>query len=950
MSFKKITKRHLFIISIVISAVLTIFSFNKDLFYPFDLYIELNNVADVCLDDDYSLVLNEGGKNLLFLKDNKLEKNVKLDASSLIDNASEIIRVDDCFYVVGYNSNLKCDRIIRYDLNGNKSKCIYEIGREAKLILNPIQDISYYNNKLYIVKLKDNNTISVIEINLRNNNYETILDSSPEGVLSSQYLPEERKLLMSLQDGSCVLENIDDGIYSLLDEKNCVFIHNFDGQIVTFGGFEDNDIKVNGEVVKRNVIPTSICYQSNNRISYDNEADTKYYVYDINTKETTTFDKVYYSPVFWVQNLQRILPIAYLIMVIIYVIVDNILYVFHQHNDEKIRKMSLFIFAVFAVLFIAVFYTREMYENNRAKIVNELKFGAKYLSSTIDRDIFADGINYFDLDDSNFTAIDKYIDLCNEGDLKYGYCIYKHTDDGTIIVHNPCGVPISGTFVSKDTEIAKENYSLNEDGVYQYTSSNINTYYDQESIYIDGKKIGTLEFSIDYESFSSRLFDTILSTTTKLSVIAIVVYIVYIELKSFFEGLKKRRELIEEKVDNDDLALIRPFSLLFNFAFNMDAAILILISQDLLASSSLNSNNNILLTLPTIAKSLSSCIGALIFSRLSRHVSYKKLFIVSEGIYAIFEILVVFAIMNNNYLLFSLFILIGNVANGVGYGVFASLPQRQEDETRQIEASQKSTLGDTSAGLLAGLLSGIVADLYGNSSVYIISTCFIVGAIIMASIILPSKIKMVDSNAESSAGFFDNIKFFTSPVMLAFILVYLLPKTMLDGYNSFLFPLFATNYGLTKTSISFINILVKSLAVGLTSYVISLFEGIDYWRRDIIVSVLCGVMFMGFIINDSIVWAIIALLFVTLSTKVHESLRNALWIRQARAVNLNPISLSGGYSTVLQIVETIKSPILSILLSYPNNVACFLLGAYIIISTGDFILTTRNTAINKPRS
>lgn len=949
MSLKKINKRQLFIISIVISAVLTIFSFNKNLFYPFDLYIELHNVADVYIDDDHSLVLNESGKDLLFLKNNKLEKIEKLDSSSLIHNANKVIRAGDYFYVVGYNNYLKCDRIVRYDLNGNKSDCIYEVGREAKLILNPIHDISYYNNKLYVTKLKDNSSIAVIEIDLSNNTRRTISDASPKGVLRSQYLPERRTLLMSLQDGSCVSQNIDDGIYSVLKEKNSVLIYNYDGQTVTFGGFEDDDLKINGEVIAHNVIPTNISKQSNNRISYDNEADTKYYIYDINTKETITYDKAYYSMSFWVQNLQRILPIAYLIMVLIYVAVNNVLYVFHQKNIEKIKKIGIFLFAVFAVIFIAFFYTREMYKNNKEKIVDELKFGAKYLPSTISDDIFADDVNYFNLDDSNFAAIDKYIDLCNEGDLIYSYCIYKYTDDGVVIVHNPYGIPISGTFVSKEIEIAKENYMLNEDGVYQYNSSNINNYYDEEVIYKDGEAIGFFEFSIDYESFSSKLFDAILSTTTKLSVIAIVVYIVSIELKSFFEGLKKRRQLIEEKVDNDDLALIRPFSLLFNFAFNMDAAILILISQDLLASSSLNSDNNFLLTLPTIAKSLSSCIGALIFSKLSRHVSYKKLFIVSEGIYAIFEILVVIAIMNNNYLLFSLFILIGNVANGVGYGVFASLPQRQEDETRQIEASQKSTLGDTSAGLLAGLLSGVVADLYGNSSVYVISTCFIIGAITMASIILPNKIKMVDSNAESSAGLFDNIKFFTSPVMLAFILVYLLPKTMLDGYNSFLFPLFATNYGLTKTSISFINILVKSLAVGLTSYVISLFEGIDYWRRDVIVSLLCGVMFVAFIINDSIAWAIIALLFVTLSTKVHESLRNALWIRQARAVNLNPISLSGGYSTVLQIVETIKSPILSILLSYPNNIACFLLGIYIVISTGGFVLTTRNTAMNKKR-
>ncbi|MDO4941087.1 MAG: MFS transporter [Erysipelotrichaceae bacterium] len=947
MAVKKINKRTLFLISIVISVGLTLFSYNKVLVNPFTNKFELHNVGDAYLDDDYSLIINEGGSELLFLKEKKLDKILIFDERSPIDKANQVIKSDDAFYVAGYNIDQNTDYIIKYSLDGKNNKTIFEFTRGANISSNPIQDMYLYDDKLYVVNTNDNYTVAVFEIDINSNTQKTILTNSVKGVINSQYLPQERSLLLTLFDGTCVKENIDDGIVTLRKETDCEFVYIHNDDVITYGGFKDNDLKVDGQLIAHNIITTNISH-GGKYIGFDDEACATYYLYDIENDTVSALDSIKYSTTFWFENIQRIIPIVYLILAILHVVLEQILFIIKKNNVDYIKKVGLLFTVILAIFSISIFYTKELYENNKKYLCEDLKFGARYLASTINEEIFSDDINYFDRNNAVlYEEIDKYVDLCNEGNVRYSYAIYKYVDDDTIVVYNSLDVPIPGTFVSKDIAASSDEYPVNDEGVYQYDSSNMSNYYTYNFIYKDGELIGTIELGIDNDSFETELKNSVLTTTTKISVIAIVIYIVIIELKAYFAGSKLRKQYIKDKIPNDDLALIRPFSFLFNFAFNMDAAILILISQDLLATSNLNTDNNLLLTLPTIAKSLSALIGALIFSKLSRKFSYKRLFIVSEAIYALFEVLVVIAIFNNNYLLFSLFILIGNVANGVGYGVFASLPQREENEARQIAASEKLTLGDSSAGLLAGLLSGVVADSFGNSFVYMVSAVFIVCAILMGSIILPGRIKMVDSSKKSSAGLLGNIKFFSSPVMLSFILVYLLPKTMLDGYNSFLFPLYASEYGLSKTYISFINIIIKTLAVGLTSYFISLFEGVDYWRRDIIVSILCGIMFLGFIIDDSIVWCITALFFVTISTKIHESLRNTLWIRQAKVEGINPISLSGGYSTVLQLVETIKSPILSILLSFPNNIACFLLGGYVLASTGVFVVTTGKSPISK---
>ncbi|MBR3314439.1 MAG: MFS transporter [Atopobiaceae bacterium] len=450
-----------------------------------------------------------------------------------------------------------------------------------------------------------------------------------------------------------------------------------------------------------------------------------------------------------------------------------------------------------------------------------------------------------------------------------------------------------------------------------------------------------IEIGSHLNSFEASVASTQVERTIALLVMMLVIYLTYVELRECARCFVSYGQL---RHHHDAIAILtRPFSFLITLLSSIDAVMTTLIARSLLSAANLGSSS-MLLALPSVMLGVGLALGQAIYALLGSRVVIQKLMV--RGAFAmVCGAMIAFAVVwQQNYWLYCTAKLLMAIPFGLLYTLSYSLPRRADtDDVRAIAASDiKRT--DTSAAALGTVLGGYAAQSLGNAFVYVLVA--LVGMIVLALAhrVLPQTNHPLEHEASATSRHEAVVKLLTSKTTLSIVLFLMLPAILASGYNSFLFPLFSANLGVSTSSINNLFVCGQLVVFVSISALERLEERYDKWRIATVAVALLGVVFLLFSFNTTLVWAVVTIALVGMLFKATDGWK-ALWPRSARALGLTTGLTTGVMFAMRSVLLIVQPLVLGTLLSLNSSIAVVVLGIVCSICSATFYLITRHTAL-----
>ncbi len=459
----------------------------------------------------------------------------------------------------------------------------------------------------------------------------------------------------------------------------------------------------------------------------------------------------------------------------------------------------------------------------------------------------------------------------------------------------------------------------------------------------DGKgTAGVIEVGSRLRSFEASITADLAERILAVLVMGLVVYLAYAELRACtkcfisYTGLKHHHDAIA--------VLTRPISFCVTMVSSIDAVMTTLIARALIGSTGMG-DNRMLLALPAVMLGIGLAIGQAIYGFFGSQVVIQKIMRRGSILLIPAALFAAAVVWMGNFWLYCVAKLILAIPFGLLYTLCYSLPRRADtDEVRALAAhGVKRT--DTSAAALGTVLGGFVAQVLGNAWVYVLVA--VVGAILLIVVLrilprtktpLEHEPRSVDSRHEAI------VKLITSKTTLPIIFFIMLPAILAAGYNSFLFPLFSANLGISTSAISNLFVLGQLVVYVCIGGLERLEERYDKWRVALIAITTLAAVFLLFSFNTALVWAVVTIAVVGVLCKASDGWK-ALWPRSAKANGLATGIATGSMFAVRSVLLIVQPLLLGALLAAGNNLPMIVLGLICAVCAVAFYFTTRHSAL-----
>jgi predicted MFS family arabinose efflux permease len=356
-------------------------------------------------------------------------------------------------------------------------------------------------------------------------------------------------------------------------------------------------------------------------------------------------------------------------------------------------------------------------------------------------------------------------------------------------------------------------------------------------------------------------------------------------------------------------------------------------------------SSGFLLALPAVMMGVGLALGQVIYGFLGSRILIHRLMRRGALIMVFAALFTAGAVWSGLFWLYCAAKLIMAIPFGLLYTLSYSLPRRADsDEVRALAAGGiKRT--DTSAAALGTVMGGYVAQSLGNAWVYVLVAVLGVAVFLMAEHVLPrSGHPLEHDNGERLSRRQAVVRLVTSKTTLPIIFFIMLPAILSAGYNSFLFPLYSANLGLSTSSINNLFVLGQLVVyVCITS--IEYVEGRwDKWRVAGLAVCLLGVVFVLFSFNTTLVWAVVTIALVGVLCKCADGWK-ALWPRSAASMGLHTGIATGAMFATRSVLLIVQPLLLGALLTMSNSVAVIIVGIICLVCSVLFYYTTRHSAL-----
>ena len=443
------------------------------------------------------------------------------------------------------------------------------------------------------------------------------------------------------------------------------------------------------------------------------------------------------------------------------------------------------------------------------------------------------------------------------------------------------------------------------------------------------------------KSFKASVLSTLTERLTSLLVIIAVVYLCYAELRGCGRSLLSYRAYIG-KDNRDALALLtRPFTFSVTTLMSVDGVMTVLIARQLLRDMDTDFAG-MLVAIPSVMLGVGLALGYVLYGFVGQKASPRR--IGTRGAFAVilFSGLAVCAIVRESFLLYCLAKLLLAIPLATLYSFGYSLPRRADSEEVRGVSAEGVTRTDTSAAAIGTVAGGYAAQMLGSLWVYVLIALGGVLLLAFAQYVFPKHMSPIErKHVRSVKQTFD---FLGSPSILQLIGFIMFPMVLAGGYDSFMFPLFSSDMGMSTAAIHNISAFGKLIVYVMIGQIGRTSDEFDKWAVAPASVAIVGLIFLVFSFNSTITWAVVVIALVAVFSKSSDGWK-ALWLRSAKSRSFprgRTVGLMFATRSMLLVVQPL---ILSLLLSAGERVAIISLGIVCVLCAAAFLLASQDTEL-----
>lgn len=945
----------------------------KELILPFPNEIKLQNSTDFYMDTaGPSAIIDSSNEKIVFLDENQKVVSVdNLKGNSSISKAYSITRDDNYFYVLGEkyarNTNLVTNRrVIRYDLTGNNTGVLFDVPKDMTGTTSRQKIFTDGEKFIFVDGVALGDATKECRVGtVRYENGEALVDIRKEerinSILDAAYLPQKDTLyildyedhVLKLSPNETEIVDLDNnrhaGAISCLSDGTPVLCDVCSGDLYT----TDGRVYANNPVYNLSV--------SNDYIfgsGYTN--DQTMIKIDARTGNKEIINAYKYSFLYELDAIFTLLSLIYLSVLLIFFLLRLISKRKTNRNEPERRASIIMFLGIIAAVGVALFYSfnmnNQIHEDMKSELILESKFISEvYADYLKNNDEFGragslkeacDAINKRSR--SEHELFQKYIAAADEQQKFGAIVIFERVGDKFVLSFDSSDSFVPGQqlwYVNEELVVSQKGETMVIDKFGSFRECSFMPIYDGNN-----RVLGAIGYGRDFAVFNDQTLTVSIEIAMTLFTIAIIIYMGSAELMAFIESVKKKKE--NPNAQNTEIYFTQTFTFVKGMLMYMDDALMVIVANEMLAKRGEGILSfALLISLLTVAKGAGGTLGSILFMILPKRFSSKRNLVIGSLGIALSAAGMGAAVLGNHYFLFCLWKFIFMLLAYFVYGTVDILFLNADTEKDRLSALNGRMKGNISGSVLSIMLGGFVSNLFGYSAIYFFLAGMGALAVLLFILYFTGTMKKEDSVTQETPKVklkkSDYVRLFFSPSILVYIFFIIAPQMLALGYKNFVFPLYSSEMNLPAYYITNLVVLSKVLSDLILDPVETALKKVDYWWRIVIAAIVVGLAFIAFTINDTIVWAVMVLVIVTIFDKLTNPSLEMVWTREVRDRQLDEKFVGRAMTMIKHTFKSFREAMLSFIQGFCGSGINVAIGLASAIGGIIYALVTRNTPMRK---
>jgi len=917
----------------LVCCLLIIGGINKPHVSPLRLTLEAKYPISAAYNEHGCAVLDNQDKRILVLTPDMKLKTI-IDASlsgSPIDRFSFVTMYGDKIYAIGsccFNKGLyvSSEVVVEYDLKGRVTRTVFSKEyADYELINNPrFAHITVFNDRMYLVT-KEGCEISLLSIDGTAKKLGTW--TLPEPVYSAAYLPES---------GECMVTGLSQNGYYIDCNTNTVTQESdadHAKEILEWFGIEEDEASC--EALENCYWIPSTVINSDGIAEYHSLVDPEGNAVTVLSNDTNAqyeLSKIPYSAMFLLKNLSFWLALVIVGAEVAAVIVWLLF--------KKLTVGAKIVIAVIgAVVLTSLFYTMQMTKASEAAYSDILVSQTKQMSFILSNDygdyfksVCEKGISDYcgdpdnQKDISKLRAVLKTLCDANGADMSCFVCCYLSDGEQLWLLTESTGTSLTGEPVFLSEE-AKDSLAKSAHEVIASESFEDEFVYDYDGLYSsDGSPLGILCVSGLRGSLNYMQSQTAVELSVTLLVLIVGIYMAISVVRFFSTDLRRRSLRDRSDTFGRSMDLMQLYSFIGSILFGLDSVIVVYVARSLCAGAD-GASYAMLVAIPVAAQSLGQAMGRPMAVPLSRRFGDRAAAVFGSAMTVIAMLICFMAVKLNSIYLYSAGkFFVGVFIPGMMYVLIDALPYHSNDEGSRKSAINSMVEGGMAASVLSALAGGYISQYLSYGAIYLLGVLIAVAFLVISALIFPKNGFSAKSSATKTPMLKTWTVFLKGPILI-YLLLYVLPGVLVDGYKAYLFPMFSAGAGISVLLLSKLTVFVQAFTYMLKGSLRKLSEKSDPDTIMIAPMLIVCFGFLCFYISPNIYWAIVMLFVYEIMSVLTMASSRLYLVKRVESYNIDLKRVLPHFYSVQSAINAVQSPVLSAVVPLGINFAGSVVGA-----------------------
>ncbi len=456
-----------------------------------------------------------------------------------------------------------------------------------------------------------------------------------------------------------------------------------------------------------------------------------------------------------------------------------------------------------------------------------------------------------------------------------------------------------------------------------------------------GQVVAVVELGSTLESLESRTRTRQAEIVVSMLVVLMVVFLCYSEARGCGGDILRSRQAVKTSEEDALAYLARPVAFASTLVTSADAVMIVLIARDMLAGGQ---PNPLILAVPVACMRVGMFVGAALLPVLARRVSPRMLVLGGLAASAVFALCTAGTVIMGSFVFFCIARALLSAPLAMLFALGAMLPTVSGDADVRKRAADGVAHITVSAAALGMVAGGYVGYSMGNGWVYALAALLaaLAFAVLLGSVAAFRRplVNAVGVGQHALAGARATLRFVGSLPIVLLLLMVVLPMVCASGYQTLVFPLYASGLGISKASITNLFASAQMVVYLLAGYLIGLRARVGQHRVAAAAVGAIGVVFLVASYNQTLVWIVTGVVVIAVLVKATDAWK-AIWAAESTERGLAPSKAYGSMVAAQYAVMLAQPLVMGLFGVAGNRYAGIALGVFSLVCAAAYGLASR---------